>query len=164
MRLAMLPLFFALALPIAGCATLFSGSTDTISFDSDPAGAEVVIGGISQGRTPLTIPVKRPGFSRQSVTLRMDGHDPVTFQLQDGLNRVTLLNMLVPIGFIVDAVTGAVTRYSRTSYAVDMSRGSVALDMASLERTADGAVVLPDAQGHVVVSDPAARLTYVFGQ
>ncbi|MGB3544183.1 PEGA domain-containing protein [Rubrivirga sp.] len=161
----MLPLFLALALPVAGCATLFSGSTDTISFDSDPAGAEVVIDGITQGRTPLTVPVKRPGLSHQSVTLRMDGHDPVTFRLQDGLNRVALLNMFVPIGFIVDAATGSVTKYSRTSYTVDMSRGSVAWDMDSLDRTAEGAVVLPESQrGDVVVSDSATRLTYVFGR
>lgn len=147
-----------------GCATLFSGSTDTITFTSDPEGAEVVIGGIVQGRTPLTIPVKRPGLNDQIVTLRLDGYDPVTFQLQDDINAVTLLNLFVPVGFVVDAVTGSITKYSRYSYDVDMYRGSVALDARQLERTDDGAIVLPAGDGDMVVSDPATGLSYLFSK
>lgn len=164
MRLFALVAILAVGFSTTGCATLFSGSSDTISFTSDPSGAEVVMGGIVQGRTPLTIPVKRAGFGNQTVTLRMDGYDPVTFQLQDGFNTITLLNVFVPIGFVVDAVTGSITKYTRSSYNVDMDRGSVALDMSDLERTEDDTVVLPESQESVVVSDPATGLTYVFGQ
>ncbi len=164
MRLLSLLAVLALGLTTSGCATLFSGQSDTISFTSDPSGAEVLMGGIVQGRTPLTIPVKRAGFSDQTVTLRMDGYDPVTFQLQDGFNTVTLLNVFVPVGFLIDAVTGSITKYTRTNYNVDMDRGSVALDMGDLDRTVDGTIVLPTAEESVVVSDPATGLTYVFGR
>lgn len=164
MRIATLSLLLVVVFTTTGCATLFSGSSDTISFTSDPSGAEVVMGGIVQGRTPLTIPVKRPGFGDRNVTLRMDGYDPVTFQLQDGFNTVTILNVFVPIGFVVDALTGSITKYSRTSYNVDMARGSVALDMSKLGRTEEGAIVLPITEGSVVLSDPATGLSFVFGE
>lgn len=161
-----LTLFVALVVGLfaPGCATLFTGSTDPVTFTSDPDGAEVVIGGIVQGRTPLTIPVKRPGLNDQTVTLRLDGYDPVTFQLQDDINGATLLNLFVPIGFVIDAVTGSITKYSRLSYDVDMYRGSVALDARQLERTVDGAIVLPAGAGDVLVSDPATGLSVLFSK
>ena len=157
-------LAFALivSLGMSGCATLFSGSTDTITFTSEPDGAEVVVDGLSRGRTPVTIPVERPGFGDQMVTLRLEGYDPVTFQLADGFNTVSLLNIFVPIGFIVDAATGSITKYTRSAYDVDMSRGSVALDIRDLDRTEDGAAIVPATSGDVVVSDEAAGLSFVF--
>ena len=151
-----------LLLVAPGCATLSSGTTDTITFTSEPAGAEVLIGGLSRGRTPTTIPVKRPGFGSRTVTMRLDGHDPVTFEMASSFNGVSILNIFVPIGFVVDAVTGSITKYSQTNYTVDMTRGSVALDLSDLDRTAEGAVVVPESAGNVVVTDAAAGLQYVF--
>ena len=164
MRKLTLLAVLAVAVSTSGCASLFSGSTDTISFTSDPSGAEVLMDGIVQGRTPLTIPVKRAGFGDQNVTLRMDGQNPVTFKLQDGFNTVSLLNVFVPVGFIVDAVTGSITKYTRSAYNVNMATGSVAVDMSSLERTEDGAIILPTAAGEIIVSDPATGLSYAFGK
>ena len=47
---------------LAGCATLFSGTEETITFNSEPSGAAVVIDGLTVGHTPLTIEVDRPGL------------------------------------------------------------------------------------------------------
>ena len=48
---------------INGCATILTGSTDIISFDSDPEGAKILMDGIEIGKTPASITIKRPGFS-----------------------------------------------------------------------------------------------------
>ena len=149
----------------SGCATLFSGSSDMVTFNSEPAGAEVLIGGITRGRTPVTIPVKRPGFGSTSVTMRMDGHDPVTFQMSSKFNTVSLLNLFVPVGFIVDAVTGSITKYDQVNYTADMSRGSITYNMEDLDRTTEGALVVPDvASETVVVRDADAGVQMVFNQ
>ena len=160
--LSTLVLLAAVLVAAPGCATLFSGSSDTITFNSEPSGADVVIDGLSRGRTPVSVPVKRAGFGDRTVTLRLDGYDPVTFQLADGFNAVSILNVFVPIGFIVDAATGSITKYTQKGYSVDMARGSVAQDMRQLERTADGAVVVPASAGDLLVTDEATGLTFAF--
>ena len=40
---------------INGCATILTGSTDKLSFDSDPDGATILMDGIDIGKTPATI-------------------------------------------------------------------------------------------------------------
>ena len=68
----------------------------------------------------------------------------------------------MPVGFIVDAATGTITKYTRSAYNVDMSRGSVAVDARSLDRTGDGALVVPSTPGDLVVSDAETGLSFVF--
>lgn len=38
---------------LSSCATVFSGSTQKVSFDSNPAGAEVYVDGASTNKTTL---------------------------------------------------------------------------------------------------------------
>lgn len=165
MRLLTLACAVAFLTASSGCATLFSGSSDMVTFNSEPAGAEVLIGGITRGRTPVTIPVKRPGFSTTTVTMRMDGRAPVTFQMSSKFNSVSLLNLFAPIGFVVDAVTGSITKYDQVTYTADMARGSITYNMEDLDRTDAGAVVVPDVAGEtVVVRDADAGVQVVFNQ
>ena len=110
----------------------------------------------------MTIPVKRAGFGTRTVTMRLDGYDPVTFELSSSFNGVSILNLFVPIGFIVDAATGSITKYSQQAYNVDMSRGSVALDIQGLQKTEAGAFVVPEGAADVIVSDEATGLSFVF--
>ena len=53
-----------LSMTISSCATIFSGTTQTVSFDSFPPGAEVVTvrkNGEEQkiGLTPCTVPISK---------------------------------------------------------------------------------------------------------
>ena len=52
---------------INGCATILTGSTDIVYFDSDPEGARILIDGLKVGKTPATLTLKRPGFSDKEV-------------------------------------------------------------------------------------------------
>lgn len=162
MRLLSLALVAVVALTSSGCATLFTGTSDTISFDSEPDGAEILIDGIVQGRTPATIKVKRPGLGDTMVTMRLDGYDPVTFTLSDEFNAVSILNLAGIIGWGVDILTGAVMKYDKRAYDVDMSRGSVALNLDELPVDADGGYVVPADGGSVSVMDYQTGLEYVF--
>ena len=128
-----------------------------------PGGAEIIIDGLVVGRTPTTVSVKRPGLSDQLVTLRLDGYDSVTFALSDEFNAVSILNLAGLRGWGVDIWTGAVTKYDKQAYDVDMDRGTVALRLGDLERTEEGAYVLPEAPDGVTVVDEQAGLQFVFG-
>jgi len=113
--------FFALASMAAttACATLFTGTSDTITFESNPAGAEVMIDGLAQGRTPLTLPVSRD-LNEKRVTLRLDGYEDRTFALSRDFNKISILNLTNLLGWGIDALTGAIYRYDQLNYSIDL--------------------------------------------
>lgn len=91
----------------SGCATLFKGSTQVLPVNSDPAGAEVFVDGVSVGRTPiqLRLVVNKP----YTITVRSETGQERTVQVVNQLGTLWLvldiLVGLVPV--IVDAATGA---------------------------------------------------------
>lgn len=105
----------ATALFTSGCATVFTGTTDAIAFDSQPQGARVEVDGVKVGHTPLTVQVKR-SLSPPTVTLSMDRYKSRDFTLYQELNFVSLFDFLFLPAFIVDAQSGAILKYSILDY------------------------------------------------
>ncbi len=154
--------FLAFALTASGCATLFSGSSDSITFNSQPSGARVMVDGLMVGTTPTTVSIKRPGFGDTDVTVALEGYDSRTFTLSSEFNTTSILNIFVPIGFVIDAVTGAITKHSKKSYNVDLEKGTVSLRLHELESDEQGRYVLPDVEGEFTVVDEELGLSIVF--
>ncbi len=104
----------------SGCATLISGTKQTITVDSDPPGALVRIGEYS-GITPVTLRIPKGKDYRVEVSR---GADKRTVTLNRNLDPVTLLNLIPPMwpGFIIDAMTGAITKYDAAIVSVDFTR------------------------------------------
>lgn len=152
----------AAALVFAGCATIFSGTSDDITFRSEPSGAQVMIDGIMVGTTPVTVPVDRPGLDDSRVTVQLDGYEPRTFELDKEFNTVSILNVFVWPGFIVDALTGALFKYDRTAYTVNMQDGMISLNLDGLPRTEDGAYIVPNTNVDVLVVDETSGLKLRF--
>jgi hypothetical protein len=104
-----------------GCATIFKGSTDTVSFSSDPSGAKVYVNGQLMGTVPLQLELK----SNQSYTIefRKEGYENRTVILNNSVGAgwiiLDVLFGLVPI--IVDAATG-------NWYSLDQSHVNAALE------------------------------------
>lgn len=106
---------FALALCVpllTGCATVIRGTTDQVTFNSNPVGAQVATSdGHACGATPCTISVGRkdefiatftkPGYSRMDI--------PVKTGIATGGGAAFAGNILLGglIGMGVDASTGA---------------------------------------------------------
>lgn len=140
-----------LALSLNACATLFTGTKDTINFNSNPAGATVLIDGLEVGRTPVTVPVKR-SMSGKTVILRMNGYADRSFELSQEFNVISVLNLASVLGWGIDAVTGSIMKYDRKDYQIDMERRtSMAAElgvqhvvlMSELAQDADGSAILP---------------------
>lgn len=106
---------------LASCATIFSPSSDQVTFNSTPPGAKVYINGGYVGKTSLTTPIKR-STSTPAISIKKDGYETTAVPLQTEFNSTSWFNVLFPIGFVVDAATGNLMKASQYSYDVELSK------------------------------------------
>lgn len=105
-------------LPLAGllflqsCATIVSGSRQTIKFNSVPAAATVYINEFEIGKTPVEKDLKRN--QEYQVAIKMDGYKPYSATLSKKFNEWYIGNILFGgiIGLVVDPITGAMYKLS----------------------------------------------------
>ncbi len=92
---------------LGGCATIFKGTSNSVNFASDPAGAEVYVNGVPRGTTPINLKLE----SKQTYTIefKKEGYDTRTYTITNhvgvGWIILDIICGLVPV--IVDAATGA---------------------------------------------------------
>lgn len=122
-------LVLALAvLTASGCASIFSGTTQQMTFQSTPEGATVTISGRVIGKTPITTTLKKE--KNQSVVFTLDGHKPITMQLTTQLDNWFWGNIVLGgvIGSTTDGITGAVHHYSPSQYYVTLTPDGKGVD------------------------------------
>lgn len=108
---------------ICSCATIFTGTKDTIRFSSNPEGATVFIDGVEVCKTPCSVPVKR-SLSDKDVEFKLDGYKTRMFTLDKEFNVVSVINLGFLVGWAIDAATGSIMKYDRKSYEIDMEKGN----------------------------------------
>ena len=93
----------------SGCATIASGTSQAIRFDSDPPGAFVQFGHFS-GTTPVTLRVPK---GKDFPVEMSHGSDKRLVKMNKAVDPMTFWNFIPPLwpGFIVDAVTGSMMKY-----------------------------------------------------
>jgi hypothetical protein len=90
-----------------GCATVFHGSNEKVTFTSEPDGATVYLDGMSAGKTPFESQID--SRKNHTVEFKKEGYDPRNLSIQSSAGAgwvvldVVFLFCLVPI--IVDAST-----------------------------------------------------------
>lgn len=156
-------------LSMTGCATLFSGTDDEVYFESEPPGAEILVDGLKRGETPATLELDRPGFGETTVTLRMDGYEDRTFELDKDFTAVSVLNLGNILFWGIDIATGAVMNYSREGYTIELDpETAMNLNLRNLSRDAAGAFHVPAtpsgqaAKRGIVVEDHENGVAFVF--
>jgi hypothetical protein len=102
---------------LAGCASVTSGTSQKLTVNTDPPGAEckltvkeAAIGTVSP--TPGSITVKRAGDSIRVICSK-DGYRDASYVNKPGLNAATLGNIILGgvVGLAVDAASGANNKY-----------------------------------------------------
>lgn len=102
---------------VGGCATVVSGTTQTIGINSDPEGADcqfrrkgALVGRVNP--TPGTVQVGKD-FESVSVLCTKEGFDDTTGVIGSQFQAMTLGNILLGgvIGVVVDAASGAMMKY-----------------------------------------------------
>ena len=108
------------ALLFSSCATMFTGTKEIITFNSDPSNADVYINGVYRDKTPCNVEISKKGST--IATIKLEGSQEETFQLDKKINPVTFVNLLGPIiGIVVDIATGAIHTYQPKFYNTSLS-------------------------------------------
>lgn len=91
-----------------GCASIMNGSTQSVSFDSEPSGATVTIAGNVVGQTPGKVELRRN--TSYALLFTKEGYELSTVYLSprfDHFLEATLGNIWnLFFGFYVDTLTG----------------------------------------------------------
>ncbi len=104
---------------MTSCATLFTGTKQTIQINSKPSGAKVQVDGIDRGTTPTEVKLKK-GNDGQVVTLKSDGFETKTLQPETAFNGVAVLNLFNILFWGIDAATGALWKYDPKFYEIEL--------------------------------------------
>ncbi len=120
------------ALMLSGCATIFTGTKDTIYFDSDPEGATVYLDGLEICRTPCSYRVDRE-FNSVDIQYKLDGYEARIFTLDQEFNVISVLNLANPLGWAIDMISGSIMRYDRKSYDLELDPDTRAMLMNANE-------------------------------
>lgn len=114
---------------LTSCASIVKGGPQSVTFNSEPTGATVIVNGRTMGATPLTVSLERKGGD-QSITFEKDGYKPITIPLTTGVNPWFFGNIIFGglVGSTTDALSGAIHEYSPNFYHVTLSpKGSAFL-------------------------------------
>ncbi len=112
-----------IALSATSCATVFSGTTQTVQVNSNPPGAKVQVDGLDYGTTPTPVRLRR-GMQGQTITIKSPGYATKMFEPITNFNPVSVINLLNPLFWAIDFATGAMFRYDPRYYEVELEPAS----------------------------------------
>lgn len=122
--------FIALSVIISGCASIVSGTNQTIKINSVPDAANVKIEKLTindnytafEGKTPATAKLPRKGS--YLVTVSLDGYEKAKIPLDSGMNGWIWGNLVFGgiVGVMVDSTDGAANKLSPDEINVKLVR------------------------------------------
>jgi len=110
----------SLLLLLTSCASILTGSSRAVLFESNPSGATVMVNGMEQGATPTTIKVE----AEDRVDFRLDNYRERVVVMDSDFNLVAIINGFSIIGWGIDALTGSLKRVNTKYVKVDLEESS----------------------------------------
>jgi PEGA domain-containing protein len=107
-----------LVLTLSGCATIVDGTSQPVTFNSEPNRAKILINGVQVGVTPLTIQVKRA--KNTMIVAKKDGYESQQLPLQTKTNTYFWGNILFLYGSTTDYASDAMVEYSPNMYFITL--------------------------------------------
>ncbi|TCK17919.1 hypothetical protein DFR30_1173 [Thiogranum longum] len=105
---------------ITGCATLFSPSSDTVSFESEQSGIEAFVEGKKVGEVPFSIDLDREVFKHKFITFKKPGYKTMQMRVKKSLNKTSLFNLTSWPSWLTDAMSGNMMEYSPGHYIIEL--------------------------------------------
>lgn len=92
---------------LSSCATIISGSRQSVEISSEPSSAIVYVNEIEIGKTPVQKKLKRN--QEYQLILKLNGYKTYETKLEKKFNAWYIGNVLIGglVGLIVDPITGA---------------------------------------------------------
>ena len=106
---------------MTGCATIFTGTRDRISFVSTPSGAVIYKDGVEICTTPCNYNVKR-SLNDTEVEFKLDGYETRLITLDKEFNLVSIINFGNLFGWGIDALSGSLMKYDRKAYDLKLTQ------------------------------------------
>jgi len=106
MRKFAIPIFLALCLTFASCASIMIGTSQEVSIASNPTGAQVTDNGVALGKTPLAVDLKKK--NQHKIRIELEGYAPYEVAMIRKTSGWIAGNIIFGglIGLAVDAITG----------------------------------------------------------
>ena len=110
---------------LSSCATIVSGSRQTVKFDSTPTNATVFIDETEVGKTPFETKLERK--REYEVEIRLEGYEPYKTKLTKQFNAWYIGNIVFGgiIGLVVDPITGAIYKLTPNEINAQLQQGTV---------------------------------------
>jgi len=101
-----------------GSATIISGSTQNVSFDSKPEGATVMIDGVKSCTTPCTLTLDK-AYKPKQLSMSKDGYETFSIPMTTEYDGVALLSIFWDYS-TTDLVTGSAFEYNPRNYFMEL--------------------------------------------
>ncbi len=101
------------------CVTLLSGTNQDIYIYTAPENTDIYVNGFKEAVGPGEITVSK-NYSAKKIEIKKDGYENVNFELIRKFDPLALLNIIGMWGFIVDGATGAIMKFEKVYYDVEM--------------------------------------------
>lgn len=109
-------------LALAGCGTIFNGSSQDIKFDSNVQGVDIYINGMKACKTPCVYPVERHS-STIVIMAKKAGYQTQQAIIKSELSGIAILNLTFWPSWLTDVATGGMWKYSRDGIYIEMDGG-----------------------------------------
>jgi len=103
-----------------GSATIFKGTSQAITIDSEPEGAKVYLDGQLRGKTPLSVSMKK-SLSTHTIRVIKEGYSPVVRTMEKSYDPVALVNIIWDLS-TTDLLTGAIVEYNPNNYMIKLEK------------------------------------------
>jgi len=105
-----------------GCATIVVGEKQSLTFDSEPAGAQIIIDGAPMGVTPATITILKRDYIHATVVFRKEGYTDQQATLHTKTTGWFWGNILFGglLGSSTDSSNGSMLEYEPAKFFVTM--------------------------------------------
>lgn len=118
MKLRLLTIIGLVGLLLSGCASIISGTSQDLTFNSNPEGAKVYLDGKVVGVTPFTFAAQKNKYD--TMRIEKKGFVSINRDLNKKFDGVAMINIFWDLS-TTDAITGAVFKYEENSYFIEMT-------------------------------------------
>lgn len=137
----------------SSCATVFTGSKRKVMFETNPAGATLLVNGVERCTTPCDWKVS----VEDDIRFSLDGYSERVVIMDSKFNLVAILNGFSILGWGIDALSGSLKRVDTKYMKLDLKKQDVAtletamnngsikkIDISSDKKVIETVIVLND--------------------
>lgn len=126
MKKTILSLTVVSSLMLTSCATIISGTTQNVSFNSNPSNASIFVDDFEVGKTPFQTKLERK--SEHKVVIKLEGYKPYETKLTRTFNAWYLGNVIFGglVGLIIDPISGAIYQLTPSQVNAQLQQGTIA--------------------------------------